>query len=240
MRNQTTANQIRGKCLNSYNLIFSFLDSRRGERLCLECSEVRAICDRNITTFRNTLLSPPSCSCVAWNGGWSVFEMSVRSYQTMRLAYQDTGIFTVQTLCWKIQTQIQSRLYLAVILMQQFHFSFPLRIVRKFGIISSRTLRWKNTQDCLNCFLYAWELEISGGGMRFLSCLDSRHGFYFPLCWSQSRLYRHATVYSECHVSPRLGICNFAFHLALAEWLKWLRRAGYVDSVMKREISLPL
>ena len=117
----------------------------------------------------------------------------------------------------KLQTQIQSRLYLDVILMRQFHFSFPVRIVRKFGILSSRTLRWKNTQDCLNCFLYAWELEISGVGMRFLYCLASRHGFYFPLCWSQTRLYRHSTVYSECYVSPRLGICNFAFHLALSE-----------------------
>jgi len=32
MRNQTTANQITGKCVISYNLVFSFLDSRRGGR----------------------------------------------------------------------------------------------------------------------------------------------------------------------------------------------------------------
>jgi hypothetical protein len=42
----------------------------------------------------------------------------------------------------------------AVILMQRFHFNLSIFAVRKFGIRSSRTLRWKNTKVCLNCVSY--------------------------------------------------------------------------------------
>ena len=71
------------------------------------------------------MLLPPSCSWVIGNGVWSALEMSVRSYQTTRFTYQDTGIFTVQILCWKIQTQIRIQI---TNLMQQFSslLSWPL------------------------------------------------------------------------------------------------------------------
>jgi hypothetical protein len=116
------------------------------------------------------------------------------------------------------------------ILMQQFHFSLPLLTVRKFGIISSRTLRWKNTQNCLNTVPYMrgrWRYLVEKiTSNAILYCLASRHGFYFPLCWSQTRLYWRATVHSDCHVSPRLGICTFAFHLTLTGNVKKIDNLG--------------
>jgi hypothetical protein len=67
----------------------------------------------------------------------------------------------------------------AVILMQQFHFNLALRIRRKFGIISSRTLRWKNTQDCLNSVSYmrgSWRYlveEITSNAIPLLSSFEA-------------------------------------------------------------------
>jgi hypothetical protein len=77
--------------------------------------------------------------------------------------------------------------------MQQFPFSLSLRTVRKFGIISSRTLRWKNTQEWLNTVYYMrgrWRYLVEKiTSNAILYRLASRHGFYFPFCWSQTRLY---------------------------------------------------
>jgi hypothetical protein len=67
----------------------------------------------------------------------------------------------------------------AVIVIQQFHFSLSLRIVCKFGIISSRTLRWKNTQDCLNTVSYMrgrWRClveEITSNAIPLLSSFEA-------------------------------------------------------------------
>lgn len=67
----------------------------------------------------------------------------------------------------------------AVILMQQFHFNLALRIVRKFGIIYSRTLRWKNTKDCLNSVSYmhwSWRYlveEITSNAIPLLSSFEA-------------------------------------------------------------------
>jgi len=68
----------------------------------------------------------------------------------------------------------------AVILMQHFHFSLALRIVRKFGLISSRTLRWKNTYDRLNSVSYtrgSWRYlveEITSNAISLLSSFEAR------------------------------------------------------------------
>jgi hypothetical protein len=67
----------------------------------------------------------------------------------------------------------------AVILMQQFHFSVSLLIVHRFGFISSRRLRWKNTQDCLNTVSYMrgrWRYlveEITSNAIPLLSSFEA-------------------------------------------------------------------
>jgi hypothetical protein len=67
----------------------------------------------------------------------------------------------------------------AVILMQRFHFNLALRIVRIFGLVSSRTLRWKNTHDCLNSVSYmrgSWRYlmeEITSNAIPLLSSFEA-------------------------------------------------------------------
>lgn len=113
---------------------------------------------------------------------------------------------------------------LTVILMQQFHFTLPLHI-QCASLESYLVGRWDGktpkiawtVSDMRGRWRYWWrKLQV----MRFLYCLASRYEFYFPLSWSQTRFRILATVYSECYLFPRLGICNFIFHLALSKWLK--------------------